>query len=126
MSQEEAPELPDLTRRTTLDCPKSIHDKMAASPVTTKACRSNSEDSFNGLKLYSDAEREQLQEMSRKLRRAKRQLLLKSAAPAARPMDQLREILLQLSVDSNNHSTNPAEEDEGLSDSTSSLGMTST
>jgi hypothetical protein len=48
------------------------------------------------------AGRRERQEITRKLRQAKRQLLLKSAEQPSSPVDQLRGILLQLSVDSMN------------------------
>lgn len=49
--------------------------------------------------VYTQTDRQELRDITRKLRRAKRKLLLKSAEKADRPVDQLREILLQLSVD---------------------------
>ena len=49
-------------------------------------------------KKYSAKQVQELQEMSRNLRRAKRKLLLKSAEAPSRPVDQLRGMLLQLSV----------------------------
>lgn len=48
---------------------------------------------------YSHQERQELQEMTLKLRRAKRRLLLKSAEQPSSNVDRLREILLQLSLD---------------------------
>jgi hypothetical protein len=49
---------------------------------------------------YSHTERQELQEMSLRLRRTKRRLLLKSAEKPSNNVDRLREILLQLSVNS--------------------------
>ena len=48
---------------------------------------------------YSEAERLELQEMTRKLRQAKRRLFLKSAARPTDSVTQLRQILLQISFD---------------------------
>jgi hypothetical protein len=49
---------------------------------------------------YSRTERQELQEMTLRLRRTKRRLLLKSAEKPSNNVDRLREILLQLSVES--------------------------
>jgi len=62
-------------------------------------------DSFSS---YSDQEREELQEMTRKLRQAKRKLLLKHVEQPSSSVDKFREIILGLSVDA-------MEDDEGFS-----------
>jgi hypothetical protein len=49
---------------------------------------------------YSHTERQELQEMTLRLRRTKRRLLLKSAEKSSNNVDRLREMLLQLSVES--------------------------
>jgi hypothetical protein len=50
-------------------------------------------------KKYSSTELRELLNLTRQLRRAKRQLLLKSVESPSCPVDRLRGILLQLSVD---------------------------
>ena len=57
---------------------------------------------------YSDQEREGLKEMTRKLRQAKRKLLLKRVEQPVSSVDKFRELLLGLSVDA-------MEEDDGSS-----------
>jgi hypothetical protein len=48
---------------------------------------------------YTSTDRQGLLNLTRKLRRAKRQLFLKSVESPSSPVDRLRGILLQLSVD---------------------------
>lgn len=111
--EEKSPAMTRRSQRRRNKTPSSLAGMFAAeesqaSPVVEK-------EEFKGLK-YSQSERVQLQEMSRKLRRAKRQLLLKSVEQPVRPVDKLRDILLQLSVDS-------TDDDDNLSkDSASTYG----
>jgi len=57
-------------------------------------------DSFESGGKYSCAERDSLRGMSRKLRQAKRKLLLKCVENPTDPVDKLRDILLKISIDS--------------------------
>jgi galactokinase/mevalonate kinase-like predicted kinase len=49
---------------------------------------------------HTAAERQELQDITLRLRRAKRRLLLKSAEKPSNNVDRLREILMKLSVES--------------------------
>lgn len=60
------------------------------------AISASREQAANGL---NDSDRNELSSMSRSLRRAKRKLLLKAVEEPTKPVDQLRELLLQLSLD---------------------------
>lgn len=59
----------------------------------------SSVDSIDQMK-YSSEEQDQSKMMIRKLRQTKRKLLLKSVVMPVEPVDQLRGILLKLSMDS--------------------------
>jgi hypothetical protein len=53
---------------------------------------------------YSDAEKQQLAEMTRRLRKAKRRLFLKSVGvPPSDSVERLREILLRISFENEEH-----------------------
>ena len=58
-------------------------------------------DSFDSMDMqkYSVAERDSLRLMTRRLRQAKRKLLLKCVETPEDPVDKLRDILLKISVD---------------------------
>ena len=59
----------------------------------------DSMDNNNNLKYFSSQERDSLRLMSRRLRQAKRKLLLKCVETPVDPVDKLRDILLKISVD---------------------------
>jgi hypothetical protein len=65
--------------------------------------------------------RESMKDITRKLRRAKRQLLLKSVQKPASPVDQLRGMILQLSVESMDFDTDEISSRESVTFSTNRL-----
>ena len=82
---------PSLRRQRRKKTVSSLHGMFAESV--------DSFDSFESAK-YSCAERDSLRAMSRKLRQAKRKLLLKCVETPTDPVDKLRDILLKISIDS--------------------------
>jgi len=80
-------------------------------PFTTQEDSSSSSFSYD--------ERQALQDMTLQLRRAKRLLLLRSAAEPANNVDRLREILLQLSVETDDPLTRVRSSSVASSSSTS-------
>lgn len=94
----EDPVSPSLRRQSRKKTVSSLHG-MFAEEKTEDLKSVGSFDSFESGN-YSCAERDSLRAMSRKLRQAKRKLLLKCVETPTDPVDKLRDILLKISIDS--------------------------
>lgn len=84
--------------------PKSAARPATASTPPLAIPRSNADivvdqSASSSLEKYSDAERRELLEMTRKLRQAKRRLFLKSVSPSSDSVERFREVLLRISCD---------------------------